>query len=184
LIDQYRDRQTVHSYRILWLWEQDPAILLSRPALLPLAVLAFTEAPETLLREVSQRVARIEDSQERSNLTGCAEVLAGLRFEKDLIQQLFREDIMRESVIYQDILQQGVQEGLQQGLQQGQKQEAFTLVMRLLTRRLGELEPTLQEKVQGLSLAQVEALGEALLDFSQMADLVTWLEQAASIADR
>jgi len=35
-----------------------------------------------------------------------AEILAGLGFVKGIIRQLFREDIMRESVIYQDILQQ------------------------------------------------------------------------------
>ncbi|WP_446390131.1 hypothetical protein [Coleofasciculus sp. B1-GNL1-01] len=53
-----------------------------------------------------------------------AEILAGLRFEKALIRRFFREDIMRESVIYQDILQQGRQ------------QEALSLVMRQLNRRL------------------------------------------------
>ncbi|WP_334729994.1 hypothetical protein [Nostoc sp.] len=35
----------------------------------------------------------------------CIEVLAVLRFEKDLIWQFLREDIMKESVIYQDIVQ-------------------------------------------------------------------------------
>jgi predicted transposase YdaD len=45
-----------------------------------------------------------------------------LRFEKDVIQQLFREEIMQESVIYQDILQKGKWEGKQEGLQIG-KQE-------------------------------------------------------------
>lgn len=113
--DQYQDRQTRHGYRVVRLWEHEPEPLLSSPALLPFAVLARTDAPATLLRDVAERVANIEDSQERSNLTGCAEVLAGLRFEKDLIRQLFREGVMQESVIYQDILQQGVQQGLQQG---------------------------------------------------------------------
>ncbi|MTJ29250.1 hypothetical protein [Aphanizomenon flos-aquae] len=39
------------------------------------------------------------------------EILAGLRFEKNLIRQLLSEDIMQESVIYQDILQKGEQKG-------------------------------------------------------------------------
>ncbi|NEQ18631.1 MAG: hypothetical protein F6K28_00440 [Microcoleus sp. SIO2G3] len=51
----------------------------------------------------------------------CGGILAGLRFEEDLIRQLFREDIMRESVIYQSIRQEGKQEGL--------KQEALTLTL-------------------------------------------------------
>lgn len=33
------------------------------------------------------------------------------------------------------------------------------------------------ERVQGLSIDQVENLGEALLDFSNKADLEAWLNQ-------
>jgi hypothetical protein len=88
-----------------------------------------------------------------------------LRFEKDLIHQFFREDIMRESVIYQDILQQG------------RRQEALSLVMRLLNRRLGEVNPAAIERVRGLSIEQLEELGVALLDFSNVADLMAWFDQ-------
>lgn len=119
--EQYQCRTTVHRYRVLRLWEQDPEVFLSNVALLPFATLARTSSPPTLLREIAQRVAEIEDSQQRSNVVGCIEVLAGLRFEKGLIQHLFREDVMQESVIYQDILQRGLQQGLQQGQQQGQQ---------------------------------------------------------------
>ncbi|MGA9380108.1 MAG: DUF4351 domain-containing protein [Phormidium sp.] len=72
---------------------------------------------------------------------------------------------MRESVIYQDILQQG------------RRQEALSLVMRQLDRKLGEINPTTIERVQALSIEQLEDLGIALLDFSQVADLIAWLEQ-------
>jgi len=168
----YEDQTTLHHYRVIRLWEQNPAVFLENPALLPLATLAQTDSPTTLLREVAERVARISDNQERGNLASCTEIFAGLRFPKDLIQGLFREDIMRESVIYQDILQQGLQQGVQQGLQQ----EALSMVMRLLTRLFGELEPTLQQRIRGLSLVQLETLGEDLLDFSQIGDLVAWLE--------
>ena len=49
------------------------------------------------------------------------EILAGLRFEKNLIRQLLSEDIMQESVIYQDILQKGEQKGEKIG----EQKEAF-----------------------------------------------------------
>ncbi len=68
---------------------------------------------------------------------------------------------MRGSVIYQDILQQG----------------AFKLMRRLLHRRLGEIEPALIERVRKLSADQLEVLAEALLDFSEVSDLVALLEQ-------
>jgi enamine deaminase RidA (YjgF/YER057c/UK114 family) len=48
--------------------------------------------------------------------------------------------------------------------------------MRLLTRRLGEVTPQVQERIQNLSIAQLENLGEALLDFTNVTDLEAWLD--------
>lgn len=78
---------------------------------------------------------------------------------------------MRESVIYQEILQEGREEG---------RQSELRLVMRLLTRRLGTVSPELQSQIQELSLAQLEDLGEALLDFTAEGDLVNWLNRLGS----
>jgi predicted transposase YdaD len=92
------------------------------------------------------------------------EVLAGLRFDKDLIRQFFREDIMKESVIYQDIVQK----------------EALKMINRLLKRRFGDVNDPLMTKIRNLSADDLEDLGEALFDFSDVADLVTWLNQKVS----
>jgi Domain of unknown function (DUF4351) len=45
----------------------------------------------------------------------------------------------------------------------------------MLRRRFGELSPSVVERISVLSLDQVGALGEALLDFGAIADLETWL---------
>jgi predicted transposase/invertase (TIGR01784 family) len=171
--EEYQDRTTSHHYRVARLWEQDSAPFLDNPGLLPLATLTQTNSPQSLLVQVAERVARISDREQRQNIAGCAEILAGLRFEKDLIRQFFREDIVRESVIYQDILQRGLQQGRQEGRQEGE----VALITRQLTRRLGEIDSSVIERVRGLSIEQLEELGEALLDFSEAADLVVWFEQ-------
>jgi len=97
---KYRDRTTFHRYRVIRMWEQESEPFLNNPALLPLAPLTRSDSPPNLLARVASRVATIEDVNQQRNLAGCTEILAGLRFEKDLIRQLFREEIMRESVIY------------------------------------------------------------------------------------
>jgi predicted transposase YdaD len=171
--EEYRDETTIHHYRVVRLWEQDSASFLANPALLPLAVLTQSSSPQLLLQDVAEQVASIEDIDQRQNIASCAGVLAGLRFEEDLIRQLFREDMMRGSVIYESIRQEGKQEGLQEGL----KQEALTLAMRLLRRRFGEIETRIAAKVQALSRKQLEELIENLLDFSKIEDLEAWLEQ-------
>ena len=80
---------------------------------------------------------------------------------------------MKESVIYQDILQKGRQEGRQEGLLQGEA----SLIIRLLTRRFGEVEPQLQQQIRSLSISQLGVLGEALLDFTTLTDVTACLEQ-------
>jgi len=51
------------------------------------------------------------------------------------------------------------------------------LISRQLKRRFGDIDASLVEQVRNLSAEQLEKLGEALLDFSEVADLVVWVEQ-------
>jgi predicted transposase/invertase (TIGR01784 family) len=159
---------TRHEYQVLCMWEQDPSIFLEDIALLPLATLAATQSPEQLLTQVAQRVSTIESTQQRREASAYVQLLAGLRFNKALIRQVFREDIMRESVIYQEIQQEGEERGILKGEQ--------TVILRQLARRVGNVSPELQSQIQSLSLYQLEALADALLDFSTLADLRTWLQ--------
>jgi predicted transposase YdaD len=49
------------------------------------------------------------------------------------------------------------------------------LILRLLNKQVGKVSDSLLSQIQALSLEQVEALAEALLDFSTIADLEGWL---------
>jgi predicted transposase/invertase (TIGR01784 family) len=72
-----------------------------------------------------------------------------------------------------------LQEERQQGLQQGRQEEGRSLILRLLTRRFGLLPDSTLSHINTLSLEQLEALAEALLDFAALADLTAWLEERA-----
>jgi predicted transposase/invertase (TIGR01784 family) len=171
--NQFEDRNTKHRYRVIRLWEEDPAPLLTNPALLPLATLARTDSPNALLEQVAAQVDMIEEPRQRGNLAACVTVLAGLRFDDNLVNQLFREEIMQESVTYQRILQKG----LQQGQEQGRQEEARAMIIRQLIRRFGAVAPEIREQIEKLSITQLEDLCEALLDFSSTADLTGWLNE-------
>ncbi len=176
-INQFEDINTRHRYRVIRLWEEDPTPLLTNPALLPLATLAKSDSPNALLEQVAAQVGMIEEPRRRGNLAACVSVLAGLRFDDNLVNQLFREEIMQESVTYQRILQKGLQQGQEQGKQQGRQEEAQAMIIRLLTRRFGVVAPEVREQIEKLSITQLEDLGEALLDFSSVADLTGWLSE-------
>ncbi len=67
--------------------------------------------------------------------------------------------------------------------QEVREEATLELIRRLLQRRLGAMNPELQEQVNLLSVAQLENLAEALLDFSNEADLVTWLNENSNQLD-
>jgi Domain of unknown function (DUF4351) len=57
------------------------------------------------------------------------------------------------------------------GYERGQQE----LIIRLLQKRMGELPQSSREHIQSLSVNQLEMLGEALLDFTGLDDLLAWL---------
>jgi predicted transposase/invertase (TIGR01784 family) len=191
-VDRFQAANTNHRYRVVRMWEQDPTQLLAESALLPLAPLARTDSPQRLLEQVAAQVARIESTEERRNVAASVALLAGLRFDPNLIKQLFREDIMKESAIYQEILQEGVRQGIERGQQfgravgraEGWKDGEAALIIRLLTRKLGAVDSATQERIRNLSSTKLEELGEALLDFSDATDLANWLRDRAYAVDK
>ncbi|MDD1433517.1 DUF4351 domain-containing protein [Dolichospermum sp. ST_sed6] len=82
-----------------------------------------------------------------------------------------QELIMRLAPLYQQDRELAKQEGLQEGLEKEQR-----LIIRQLNRRIGEIDSLLIQKVQELPVEKLEALGEALLDFTSVTDLETWLK--------
>lgn len=86
----------------------------------------------------------------------------------------------KETRLYQDIEQEarteGRTEGRAEGRAEGRQEEAAALVMRLLTKRLGNLSEPLRETLSDLPLSVLEDLSEALLDFTGLEDLQDWLE--------
>ena len=77
-----------------------------------------------------------------------------------------REEI-RHTRAAQDWLAAGRQEGRQEG------EAAVTL--RLLNRRCSPLSDATTAQIQALPLGQLEALADALLDFTGPDDLASWL---------
>ncbi len=87
---------------------------------------------------------------------------------------------LQETRVYREIKEEGIQEGEQRGEQRGREEGEKSLIFRLLTRRVGELPQDIRQQVETLPLEQLENLGEALLDFTSMADLIAWFEENTS----
>ncbi|MBE9035959.1 DUF4351 domain-containing protein [aff. Roholtiella sp. LEGE 12411] len=106
------------------------------------------------------------------------ELVYNLRENLRINQNLELDDtelIMRLEPLYQQDRERAKQEGKKEGKEEGQQD----LIIRQLNRRFGEIDASLIEQVRGLSIEQLSTLGEALLDFSVVADLEVWMNQQA-----
>jgi predicted transposase YdaD len=81
------------------------------------------------------------------------------QLSREAIERMFGLSELKQTRVYQEALQEG---------------EA-KIILRLLERRLGAIAPEVQQQVQGLPSPELEALGDALLDFSSSSDLLNWL---------
>jgi predicted transposase/invertase (TIGR01784 family) len=158
-VDSLIVENTRHQYQVIRVWEQESEPLLQVPALLPLAVLAKTDEPNKLLQQVALAIDKIEEQPQQKNIAACVEVLASLKFDKQLIQQYLREELMQEAPMYQEIMKRGKLE----------------LLFYLLKTRFGDISPRLESQIKELSGEKIDALSAALFNFSQPADLVNWI---------
>jgi predicted transposase/invertase (TIGR01784 family) len=89
------------------------------------------------------------------------------KLSREAIEKMLGLGELKQTRVYQDALQEGEKAGVLKGEQ--------SLILRQLIRRLGTMSPEAESQVRSLSQAQLESLGEALLDFSESTDLVDWL---------
>ena len=80
----------------------------------------------------------------------------------DYLNEPIQEDVMQITT-----------SSMRQGIERGQR----SLVMRLIQHKFGEVNSNLVTKIENLNGLQLEALGEALLDFYSIDDLTNWLDE-------
>ncbi len=103
------------------------------------------------------------------------------------LPQLTREEIqamlhlpdidLKQTRFYQQAVAEGRTEGHTEGREEGRQDEAAALVLRLLRRRLGAVEAEQEARIRTLSVLELEALAEALLEFRTADELTAWLRQ-------
>jgi predicted transposase/invertase (TIGR01784 family) len=165
-----------HEFEVLRLWECPVTQFLGRPGLLPFAVLSQVSNRAQVLQQIAPVIEAISNRQQRSDVAASTALLAGLVLERDIIRRVLRKDIMKESVIFQEIDAAGFDRGVQTGIQTGIQQGEQALILRLLQRRVGSLTSEARSHIEALPREQLESLGEALLDFSSAGDLENWLQ--------
>ena len=141
--DSFQVGKTTHRYRVVRLWEESTELFLNSLGLLPLASLSKSSDPRIILRKVAQSLKSIADNNLRQNLTAATAVFGGLVVKPNIVKTILRSQFMKESAVYQEILQEGRLEGRLEG-----KLE--------VARRLLQLKMSLSQVAQVTGLSEQE----------------------------
>ena len=148
-----------------------------------LALLTLPVRPEAELQTSTQKILELRPDLLSTVLTMLFERFPTLTPEEIMVIAGIPTDQLLHTRAAQDLLDRGRQEGREEGREEGEAQgEArgralgeASVTLRLLNRRCGPLSEATIARIQTLPLDQLEALAEALLDFSGPADLTSWL---------
>ena len=99
------------------------------------------------------------------------------RFYKDVKAE---GEVVGKELGRKEGIKEGIKEGKTEGIKEGKTEGQRSLVLLLLDRKLGKLSARTTKKIATLDLVKLEALAIALLDFSTIADLTSWLETHSS----
>jgi predicted transposase/invertase (TIGR01784 family) len=136
---------------------------------LNLMLLTILEGDEAKVeaRRMIQQSRPLDDGRVIIDLISTIMVYKFNNLTRDEVNEMLGIEL-EQTRVYQDAKADGKIEGKIEGEQ--------ALVFRLLTRKLGTIKPEIKARVSSLKIEQLESLGEDLLDFTQMSDLLAWLD--------
>jgi predicted transposase/invertase (TIGR01784 family) len=151
------------------------------PIGLSLMVLTTLEGDAAVAKaqEMIQQSLSLQDGRVIMDLISVIMVYKFNNLSRDEVDAMLGIEL-QQTRVYQDARAEGRNEGEVigevRGLERGRTEGEQALVLRLLTRKLGQIAPDVRARVNSLTIDRIESLGEALLDFTQMGDLLTWLD--------
>jgi predicted transposase/invertase (TIGR01784 family) len=136
---------------------------------LNLMLLTILEGDEAKVeaRRMIQQSRPLDDGRVIIDLISTIMVYKFNNLTRDEVNEMLGIEL-EQTRVYQDAKADGKIEGKIEGEQ--------ALVFRILTRKLGTIKPEIKARVSSLKIEQLESLGEDLLDFTQMSDLLAWLD--------
>lgn len=161
--NNFRLEKTYHEFDVIRLWEQPPELFMNQLGLLPLAVLSSGENPKMVLTQIAQTIKQESNTTTKNNLLAISSILAGLVLNELTIKQILKSDIMKESVIYQEILREGEIKGKLEGKIEGKLQGKLEAKLEIALNLLRN-EMTIEQVVMFTGLPQdtIEELAQTL----------------------
>jgi len=139
-----------------------------------------SQAPELVSGLMQRTRTEIVDATIKRDIVELLETVLLSKFSnltRQEIEAMFLLSDIKQTRVYQEARQEGRQEGIQEGIQKGRQNEAKTLLLRLLSKRFGQLTDRQTFLISSLDVEELEELGEVFLDFVSLVDLDNWLAE-------
>ena len=143
--------------------------------LIELIVSKEAQAPELVKTLLDRTKTEVENDREKQGIIELLETVLLSKFSqlsRQEIEAMFLVSDIKQTRVYQEAKQEGRQEGREEGKQNGE----MILLIRQLSKKFGKLKDIYIENINSFNIEQLEKLGEALLDFTDINDLETWLK--------
>lgn len=142
---------------------------------LGVALMALTTVNETAAPEVARELLTRSHQETlseiaRRTIMDMVTTIMVYKFtslSRQEIEAMLGLTTIQETRVYQEAKAEGEKKGIER---------ERSLILRQLTRKVGDIPQDLRSRIDQLPLTQLESLGEALLDFSMRQDLIAWLE--------
>jgi predicted transposase/invertase (TIGR01784 family) len=166
-------REILGSGRIQRIYLDELGEVEELPTGLGLMVLTILEGDEAK-SEARKAISRAQGDRAIIDLVSTIMVYKFSNLSRDEVDAMLGIEL-QQTRVYRDAVAEGEARGKAEGRVEGELKEAQSLILRQLNRRVGNMAPELESRVKSLPLERLEALGEALLDFSGVGDLESWL---------
>jgi len=153
----FLDMATLYKYKVIKIWEIESNFITDNNLVGLFPLLSLTKDCD--LKECYAKIESADiDSKQKKELYACAFLLAGIKYPKELIRSLTKEEIMLESVTYQEIIKKGIaqgiikgkEEGIKEGIIKGKEEGKKEDIIYLLRARFKKIPEPITKKIRAI----------------------------------
>ena len=153
----FLDMEALYKYKVLKIWEIESKFIIDNNLVGLFPLLSLTKDCD--LKECYEKIESLNiDYSIIKELYTCAFLLAGLKYSKEFIKSLTKEDIMLESVTYKEILERGIAqgiikgetEGIKKGIIKGKAEGKKDSIIYLLSARFKKIPARITKKIRAI----------------------------------
>lgn len=168
---------TAHQdFKVINLWEIEVDLVFEKNlmTLLPFVPILKGGQDEAIL---NQAVTLLRADESLAELEPLLAFFASFVMRTETVQRIMRWDmaILRESPWYEQILAEGLEQGRRQGFQEGLQEGQEEILIRILSRRFGELPSEFVERLRQLKTEQLLQMADIALEAPSLTEVEIFL---------